>query len=240
MKKFSLLIIALIFCVSTWAQTDKKPTQLSETVYILPKAGMNVQFEAAIAEHNKKFHPVGPYHAVLRKVEYGAKSGWYVWVMISTYASLDTRPNLEGGHQEHWDKSVGPTVEENGDVGLWGYDEELSFGMDLFKKSKKYNIWNIDLKRGQGDKFKVIVEKLRDTYKSMGNRAFLVYNNQIHTAGGADIALIWSIKNYADLDGDWGTKEAFEKINGEGSWKKMVDEWREITVDYNEEIRTML
>ncbi len=240
MKKFSLSIIALLFCFSAWAQTEKQPTQISETIYILPKAGMNVQFEAAIAAHNKKFHPVGPHHAVLRKVEYGEKAGWYVWVMKGTYASLDTRPDEEGGHSADWTKTVEPTVEKYGETGLWGFAEELSYGMEIFAKSKKYNVWAVDLKRGEEVRFKELMGKIRDAYESMGTRAFLVYYNQIHTAGGSDVALIWSFNNYADLDKDWGTKEAYEKINGEGSWKKMIEEWRDITVDHSEEIRTML
>jgi len=240
MKKISLVLIAMMFCFASFSQTKKKPTQISESLYILPKAGMNLQFEAAIAAHNEKFHPVGPHHAVLRRIEYGAKSGWYSWIMKGTYASLDSRPVTEGGHQEDWDKNVGPTVEEYGDVGLWAYDEDLSFGADIFKKSKKYLIWSIDVKRGKSDRFKVIVEKLREAYKSIGTRAMLVYTNEVHTSGSADIALIWTLENYADLDSDWKTKEAFEKINGEGSWEKMVAEWYDTTVDHEEEIRTML
>jgi len=240
MKRVTLLSLLLLFCFAAIAQGDKKPTQISETIYILPKAGMNVQFEEAIAMHNKKYHPVGPHHALLRRVEYGAKAGWYVWVMRGTYASLDSRPVLENGHQDHWNTTVEPTVEKYGNVGLWGYDEKLSYGMDIFQKSKKYVVWAVDVKRGKVDKFKAIVEKLRDTYKTMNNRAFLVFTNQVHSTGDADVALIWNLENYAALDEDLGTKETYEKINGDGTWKKMVDEWMEITVDHNEEIRTML
>jgi hypothetical protein len=239
MKKLSLTIFALIFCMATWAQTDKKPAEIAETIYILPKAGMNVKFEAAVAEHNKKYHPEGPHYAALRKVDYGTKAGWYVWVMMGSYASLDSRAEL-AGHDEDWEKTVGPTVEEYGDTGLWEFDENLSTGMEQFRNSNKYNVWSVDLKPGQSERFKEIAGKLRDTYKSMGNRPFLVFNNQIHTPGGADVALLWSFDKYADLDKDWGTKEAFEKSNGEGSWKKLVDEWRDIIVDYDEEIRTII
>jgi hypothetical protein len=240
MKRISISIIALFFCFSVWAQTEKKPSQLSESLYILPKAGMNVAFEAAIAAHNKKFHPVGPHNAVLRRVEYGDMSGWYVWIMKGTYASLDTRPNLEGGHQADWDKTVGPTVEKYGDVSLYAFNEDLSFGSDIMEKTKMYNLWAVDIKSGQYNRFKALTEKIKKAYESMGNRAFLVFNNQIHTTGGADVSLIWSINNYADLDTDWGTKAAYEKLYGADSWNKMREEWNDIVVDYTQEIRTKL
>ena len=240
MKNLTLSIIALLFCFSAWAQTEKKPTQLSESIYILPKAGMNEQFEAAVAAHNKKFHPEGEHYAVLRRVEYGAKAGWYVWIMKGTYASLDSRPDKEGGHADDWTTTVDPTVEKYGETGLWGYNEKLSFGMDILKKQTKYTIWAVTLKPGQWERFSAFAEKIRATYESMGDRAFLVYMNQIHTAGGADVAFVWSFDKYADLDEDSGTKEAYEKLYGEGSWKLMIEEWLDISVDYNEEIRTML
>lgn len=238
MKKFSLSIIALLFCFAAWAQTEESATQISETIYILPKAGMNAKFEAAIAAHNEKFHPVGPHYAVLRKVEYGAKSGWYVWVMKGTYASLDSRPDEEGGHSDDWNKTIEPMVAEYGDIGLWGLNEKLSTGMETFKKSEKYTLWSVQLKRGEYERFQALVGKIKETYESMGDRAFLVFNNEVHTAGGADVAMVWSFNNYADLDKDPGTKAAYEKINGEGSWKKMVAEWMDITIEHDEEIRS--
>ncbi|HNP18991.1 MAG TPA: hypothetical protein PKL31_11190 [Fulvivirga sp.] len=240
MKKVSISIIAMFFCFSAWAQTDKKTSKLSESLYILPKAGMNVEFEAAIAAHNKKFHPEGPHLAVLRRIEYGEKAGWYVWIMKGTYSSLDTRPTLEGGHQADWDKTVGPTVEEYGATTLFALDEDLSYGMDIFNKSKMYNVWAVDIKMGQYDRFKALIEKIKKTYESMGNRAFLVFNNQIHTKGGADVGLLWSFNTYADLDTDWGTKAAYEKLYGADSWKAMLTEWNEVVVDWDEEIRSKL
>ncbi|WP_417236411.1 hypothetical protein [Bizionia paragorgiae] len=240
MKKVLLTFALLVFCFVAIGQTDKKPTLISETVYILPKTGMSTQFENAIAQHNNKFHPVGSHHAVLRRVEYGDRAGWYVWVMRGTYASLDSRPTSDKGHDDDWNKTVDPTVERYGNIGLWAYDEKLSTGVDIFKKSNKYIVWAVDVKRGKSKEFKALIEKLRATYETMNNRAFLVYTNQIHTAKSFDVALLWNLDKYADLDVDWKTKEAHEKLNGVGSWEKMVEEWMTITEDHTVEIRTKL
>ncbi len=92
-KTLTLTIIATFLSCCLWAQEgEKKPTAISETIYILPKAGMASKLEAAVKVHNDKFHPEGAHFAGLRRVDYGAKAGWYVWVMKGTYASLDSRP----------------------------------------------------------------------------------------------------------------------------------------------------
>ena len=52
--------------------------------------------------------------------------------------------------------------------------------------------------------------------------------------------MIWSFSNFAELDGDWGTKDAFEKLNGEGSWDEMIKEWLEITNEYDAELRSFI
>jgi len=103
-------------------------------MYILPKRGMEDKFEAAVKAHDVKFHPEGPFVAGLRKVEYGEKAGWYVWIYGPTdYASIDKRPDKEGGHADDWAKNVDPLVDQYGATNLWNYNPALSFGYEIFK-----------------------------------------------------------------------------------------------------------
>jgi hypothetical protein len=239
MKSMLVLLITLFF-VNAYSQTaEEKPTTVAENMYILPKQGMEEKFEAAVKAHGQKFHPEGPYRAVLRKVEYGQKAGWYVWVFgPTTYASLDNRPAKEGGHAEDWAKTVDPLIQTYGEIELWNLVPELSYGMDILKKSNYYEIWKVDLKRGDYYRFKAISEKLEKAYESIGKTAFLIFNNPIHTKGGADVAILWSFDTYADWDKDKGAKDAYEKINGSGTWQQLLDEWYDILVDYDTEIRS--
>ncbi len=242
MKKSIVILLVMLFAVSSFAQTtDEKPTIVFENLYIFPKQGMEEKFEAAIKAHDQKFHPDGPYKASLRKVEYGDRAGWYVWVFGPTsYSSLDSRPTKEGGHAEDWSKTVDPLVESYGSTDLWNFNPDLSYGMDILKKSKYYEVWSVDLKRGQYYRFKAIAEKLKKAYESMGKGAFLVFNNPLHTSKNADVGLLWSFDTFADWDKDQGAKSAYEKMNGEGSWQHMLDEWNDIIVDYNAEIRSII
>jgi len=241
MKKVTLIIlIATFIAINTYSQTGSDATPMAiETLMLLPKRGMEEKFEAAVLAHVKKYHPEGPYVAGLRKNEYGEKAGWYIWVMGPVpYSSLDKPLGKDNGHEADWNTNIDPLVEEYGTAGLWGYNTELSYGMDIFKKSKHYEVWGVNLKPGKYYRFKAIAEKLKKTYESTGKTAFLVLDNNLHTTGGADVSLVWSFDTYADWATDFNTKTAYEKQFGEGSWERMIDEWMDIIVDYNSYIRT--
>jgi hypothetical protein len=234
------LLMLLIVCAFSQV-SNEKPKLVAENMYIMPKQGMEDKFEAAVKAHDQKFHPDGPYKAGLRKVEYGDKAGWYVWVFgPTTYSSLDSRPTKENGHAEDWSKTVDPLVETYGETTLFEFNAELSYGVDILTKSKYYELWTVDLKRGQYYRFKALAEKLKKTYESMAKSAFLVYDNTLHTSKNADVAMLWSFDTYDEWSKDPGLKAAFEKIYGEGSWKNLMDEWLDITVDYNAEIRSFV
>ena len=242
--KRSLFLAGMLFLIigSVFPQQSAEtPAVVFENLYLLPKRGMDDKLEAAIKTHNQKFHPEGQYRAVLRKVEYGEKAGWYVWVFgPSNYGALDTRPDKENGHADDWNKTVDPLVEKYGDVNLWEFNPDLSFGMDILKKSNYYETWVVDLKRGEYYRFKAMTEKLKKVYETMGNTAFLVYNNPIHTTENKDIAILWSFNSYDEWSKDMGAKEAYEKQYGAGSWQNMLNEWMDITVDYSTEIRKIV
>ena len=68
----------------------------------------------------------------------------------------------------------------------------------------------------------------------------MIFNNQVHTAGGPDVGMLWSFNTYEEWSNDPGTKAAFEKIYGEGSWQSMLDEWYDIHVDFDAELRTII
>ncbi len=241
-KTFTLTSIALFLVYSVFAQTSaEKPTLVAETMYIMPKSGMEEKFEAAVKAHDTKYHPEGKYQAGLRKVEYGDKAGWYIWVYgPTTYSSIDTRPAKEGGHAADWSATVDPLVETYGDTQLWELNDDLSYGMDKLKTAKYYEAWNVKLKRGEYYRFKALAEKLKKAYESMGTSAFLVYNNPLHTANSGDVALLWNFNSFDEWSKDKGVKASYEKINGVGTWDNLLDEWRAVTVDYSSEIRSFI
>jgi len=241
MKKIiALAFIALCYVGSAFSQTsDEKPTNVVETTMILPKLGMEEKFEAAVKAHDLKFHPDGPYAAGLQKIEYGDKAGWYVWFFgITTYGALDIRPSKEYGHADDWAKTIDPLVQSYGEVNLWDYNPDLSFGLDILRKSAHFEAWNVQLKPGQYYRFKAIAGNLKKTYESMATTAFLIFKNPLHNSKTGAIGIIWSFNTYDEWSKDAGAEKAYEKLFGDGSWQQMLDEWEDIVVDFNAEIRS--
>jgi len=241
-KTITLTCIALLFGYCAVAQTSaEKPAMVTETMYIMPKRGMEDKFETAVKAHDTKFHPEGQYKAGLRKVEYGEKAGWYVWVFGPTsYSALDTRPTKEGRHDADWSATVDPLVETYGETHLWEFNADLSYGMDLLKTAKYYEAWSMKIKRGKFYRFKAISEKLKKTYESLGTSSFIIYNNVIHTANGPDVAIIWSFNSWDEWSKDPGAKAEYEKLYGAGSWQNMLDEWMAVSESYDVEIRSFI
>jgi len=241
-KTISLTFIVLLLVCSAFAQPSaEKPAMVTETMYIMPKRGMEDKFEAAVKAHDTKFHPEGQYKAGLRKVEYGEKAGWYVWVFgPTTYGAIDTRPTKEGGHAADWSATIDPLVETYGETQLWELNQDLSYGMDKLKTAKYYELWAVKIKRGEYYRFKAIAEKLNKAYQSIGTTAFGIYSSVFHTTNGADVGILWSFNSYDEWSKDMGAKQAYEKLYGANSWQNMLDEWEAVSVDYNTEVRSFI
>ncbi|MCX6245886.1 MAG: hypothetical protein NTU98_14425 [Bacteroidetes bacterium] len=239
-RNIFLALLTLLSAFTAFSQSAPDATPMViESQMILPKTGMEDKFEAAVLAHNKKFHPEGAYVAALRKIDYGPKAGWYVWVMGPTVCgSLDTRPTKESGHDQDWSTTIEPLVAQYGGTTLSTYNTNLSYGLDLFKKSKHYEIWMVDLKPGQYYRFKALCEKLKKVYEQMGTTSFVVLENALHAPGGPDVAIIWSFNTYSEWYSDNGPKKDYEKIYGEDSWQTLMEEWKDMIVDYTSELRS--
>jgi len=241
-KSFTLTCIALLFVYCSLAQNNtEKPATILESMYIMPKRGMEEKFETAVKAHDAMFHPEGKYTAGLRKVEYGEKAGWYVWVFgPTTYSALDTRPTKEGGHEADWSTTIDPLVETYGETRLSELDVNLTYAYDAMKLAKYREVWGVDLKSGEMYRFKALVEKIKKAYETLGTGSFVVFNNVIHSPNSPDVALVWGFNSYDEWSKDMGVMTAYEKLYGTGSWQNMLKEWQDIIVDYNVEIRSLV
>ena len=241
-RQIGLALVGLCIMTGTMAQAPAdQPVTMVETMYLLPKKGMEDKFEAAVKSHDQKFHPEGPFVAGLRKIEYGDKAGWYVFVYgPTTYDNLDNRPAKANGHDADWSTTVDPLVETYGATTLWNLNKDLTYGFDILQKSKYYEVWIVNIKRGEYYRFNALSEKLKKTYESLGTGAFVVFDAALHTAKGGDVCIIWSFNTYKEWEEDPGPKAAYEKLYGAGSWQQMIDEWKDVYVDYNSEIRSFV
>jgi len=223
---FALVLVAsFLFSSSVIAQ---EKYGMAEVIFILPKIGMEKAFENAIKEHNNAYHKEGPYKAQLDNIITGKHAGWYAWIMgPCTFTDLDARP-VSDAHDKHWAQKVSPTVAEYGSTEYWKHNPKLSYQSGT-ETPKLEEIWFIDLKKGDYYRFKALMTKIKGAFEKKGEGNMQVYDNQFNENNGRDVAVVWGMDNWAELDKDSSIKKTYEEINGEGTWQNAMDEWNEIT-----------
>lgn len=227
----AILVFAIMFATAVAnAQEEKESYGMAEITYMMPKIGMEKAFESAVKTHNEKYHKDGPFKGSLDYIVTGKATGWYVWIMgPCTFSDLDNRP-VDDSHRAHWDKNVSPTVAKYGRTEYWKYNDKLSYKGDGPESPKYQNVWFVGVERGQYYKFKEFIEKVVKAYEKKGTGNLSFYNNEFTEEDGRDVAIVWSIKNWAELDeDDGGIKESFEEIYGEGSWSNALRDWESST-----------
>lgn len=222
----SILVVSLLFSTTNMAQEKYDMVELS---FILPKIGMEKAFESAIKEHNNLYHKDGAYKGHLDYILTGKQAGWYVWLMgPCTFTDLDKRP-VNDAHDKHWADKISPAVARYGSTEYWKHNPKLSYQSGT-ENAKLEEIWFIDLKRGDYYRFKALITKIKEAFEKKGEGNMHIYDNQFNENNGRDVAVVWGMNSWADMDDDnGGIKKEFEEINGEGSWGNAMDEWEEIT-----------
>lgn len=221
----SMIVGSLLFAPEIIAQ---EKYQMVELTFIMPKIGSEKTFETAIKEHNDMYHKEVPYKASLDYILTGKQAGWYVWLMgPCTFTDLDGRPE-DDAHRKHWTDKVSPTVAKYGSTEYWKHNAKLSY------QSKEINpkieeIWFADIKKGDYYKFKDFVTKIKAAFEKKADGNMNIYENQFSEGNGRQIAIVWAMDNFAEMDKDTGgIKKEYEEIYGEGSWANAMDDWLEI------------
>jgi len=232
-SKILTLALCLPFLLS--AQEDSKKYRAVELSYMKAKIGMEAKFEAAVKAHNAKYHKEGAYESELYAIATGSETGWYVWTMGGfTFTELDGRPG-EGAHQDDWDKTIAPLIAEYGRVEYWRMNSELSARNDDDDETM-IQIWWLDVTRGDYYRFENIVKNVAAIHKKM-NSQMSVYGNEFNQNDGRDVAIVWPLKNWAEMDDDsWKMKDEYEKENGAGSWQRLLEEWQDVIAGNVQEV----
>ncbi|MEJ2003998.1 MAG: hypothetical protein P8X57_03320 [Cyclobacteriaceae bacterium] len=236
--KIIIASFLVIFAMHAMAQ-ENESTSLVEMTYLLPKMGHSSELEAALTAHNEKFHSGDNNSATIRYVSYGEMTGYYVWIMFSTYATLDNRPD-DDNHTEDWSENVESHLDQYGPTRLW---QQMGLSTSSSENSMNdgmgVNSWNVYLKPGQGYRFRSIMEKMKEAQASI-NRTMLIMSNAVGSMNEPNFMMIWPFKNYAEWDEDRNIAAAYREIHGDGSWVTFLDEWREIVEGLESEVRTKL
>lgn len=196
-----------------------------------------------MAAHNKKYHKVAPYNAVVYNIVSGPNAGKIIWQMGPMMLSHnDNRPG-EGGHDEDWRDNVMPYIKKMHTIEYWRQDDKLTNIEVLTAEGASFPILFIryfELSDGHEYIMKSVFEQASATAKSMNLPWGLYYNAFLQGDIGRHVATVNFHKNWASFDTKRNWKESYEKIYGENSWETFMDtiddtfdnQWDEIWV-YN-------
>ena len=238
MKRTTMLVALLVGAIMmTVGQTDYKMWQL---VYLKPYNGIDKEAAAkAMAEHNKKFHADGKFEASVWANHTGSYVGSWVWVMgPATFTDHDGRPSGKD-HEDDWGnvtKYFRVVANE-----FWKLDDKKSYEPEDFKFGNKV-VWTVfDIRPGDEYRFSAILEKVAEVYREKEyDYNFAVYWNKFDNKEGRDVAIEVSFDNWAFLDEDHKMKKDFEEVHGEGSWWKLIEEYRDVVVSAEDEVSVLI
>ena len=239
MKKLTL-IFTLVLGVSLMAlaQSNYKMFQL---VYLKPLAGTNMQTaKDAMMAHNNEYHKEGPFRASVWSNLTGEMVGTWAWAMgPATFSDFDNRPQDEA-HDSDWQKVVQGNFKLVANE-YWRMDEKLSYEPEDYDFGDKV-IWTVyDLKAGDSYRFKEMVTKIIEVYKEKKyDYDLTVFWNQFDNTEGRDAVIQVSFKTWSFLDIDRKFKKDFEEVHGEGSWWKLIEEYRDIVDSSYDELSVRL
>jgi len=236
MKKLTVLIVMLAAVLSFSMAQDYS---MYETQYLKVHPGKTSELLEALAAHNKKFHSSGPYTANVWSVYTGPYSGQLVWAMgPCTFTDLDKRPSGDD-HDKDWEDNVTSQAE----VGLseyWRLSPSLSHAPDS-DSHKIIRVRILNIKASEGYRFRALVEKMKEVWTKK-NYPFRtnVYRNRMWSRDGRDWAFVTAFDKWADLDRDNTFSDDYEEIHGSGSWRLFLEEWEEVVVNAEDEMRELI
>jgi hypothetical protein len=228
MKRITILLMAfLAFSTCSFAQEDESYTMFDNTRIVVKTDKIN-EFGAAMAEHNKKYHNDGPYHANVWSVTVGENAGDFIWSMgPCTFTELDGSPDGED-HLKDWVSNVMPNVERLNGSNMWRLDTKHSYILDDDGEgSSKLSISVFDIKDDQAYRFKDILDRVLKVYKEKDYKySFTTYWPQFTTNSEEDVAIVSGFDKWARFDEDRNFKKDFIEVNGEGSWDNFLKDLR--------------
>jgi len=157
----------------------------------------------------------------------------------ATFTDLDGRPQGKE-HEDDWNNNVAPYFELVANE-FWKLDEKKSYEPENFTFGNKV-VWTIfDIKPGDSYRFSAILEKVAEVYKEKKyDHNFSVYWNKFDNKQGRDVAVEVSFDTWSFLDEDNTMKKDYEEVHGEGSWWKLIEEFRDVVVSSEDEVSILI
>jgi hypothetical protein len=228
--KSKLKLIFLMAMVIPFTGIGQTKNVIS-THRVFPKMDKLLEFEKAVAAHAQKYH-TGDATWRIFFVQSGPDAGGYhITEGPTSWAAEDTRGNLGTEHTLDWNKSVAIYLTDRQSASYSVYVDSLST-VALGDFSDKINIAHVYPKVGQGDHVVSMIKKLKKTWASIG-LSVAVYTAS--SSGKAQYTIVTRYKQgLKEREAGFRKpfKEAYEAVNGEGSYAQYLKDAAEY-VDEN-------
>lgn len=235
-----MMLAVMVFVTSIFAigQDDYK---MLELVYLKPYPGADLEAASkAMADHNKKFHSESPYKASVWSNLTGSNVGTWTWVMYpASFSAYDNRPAGKD-HDADWAKVVDPYFEVVANE-YWKVDDKLTYEPEEDENGEKVVFTVFDIKPGDSYRFKAMLKNISEVYKQKKyDYNFTVYWNQFDNKQGRDVAIEVMFTKWSFLDEDHSLKKDYEEVHGEGSWWKLIEEYRDVVISADDELSVLM
>jgi hypothetical protein len=217
-------LVCFLAAVSLCAQ-DAPAYQMYHNVIITAKADKMAEFTAAYGAHNKKYHNAGSSHVNVFTANSGPNLGKFINSMgPMTWADVDARKE-DKAHDMDWQKNVMPYIASIEDGGHWRLAPDLSYIAEGTPATKlRLNV--IDMAQGENADHNHLMKMLAEAQKAtFPSQSRMVFNRVGFRNDGRDRVILIGLNKWADLDE--GIADGFEKVHGEGSWARFIEEINE-------------
>jgi hypothetical protein len=188
---------------------------------IFPKMDKVLEFEKAIAAHAQKYHTGDATWRVFAIQSGPDMGGFHITEGPTSWEGEDTRGDLGPEHKLDWNKNVAIYLTDKTSGGYSVYIDSLST-VALGDFSDKINIAHVYPKIGQSDHVVNMIKKLKKTWTSVGITV-AVYSAS--SSGAAQYTLVTRYKQGLKeraVGFRKPFKEAYEAVNGEGSYAQYL------------------
>lgn len=221
------------------------------TVTMDPNPSKIKDLRLGLTEFKAKFHKDNtPYQATIYRIINGPNSGKFVWLEgPQKYADFDHYSDLGEGYWGQWETKIEVNCASMGKIEYWKQWSQYSRSSQNPGSLVVVKYLNVNTKDKQGFRINGLFEKMSKAIKSVdGDFSWGVYSNELEQGSyGRHFAIVTDYKSFQDMDdniNEFGQRsrirQAFNKIYGEGSHQRFLDEWRDVFSNSYDEIQMVM
>ncbi|MDH3244271.1 MAG: hypothetical protein OEM26_06620 [Saprospiraceae bacterium] len=239
-KSTSILIILLL----SFSMAMTQDYTLFMTIDLDPAPGKALDLEKGVKAHNEKYHKEGNTKGYLWSVLSGPRAGKYVWGQgPMLWEGMDA--GLSEDHAADWEMNVSAHCKSIGNFNYMLRDDELSYNPENQVTAPKIiaKIFTVTGNRA------AVLDALGEIAKVFRAKKYpqarRVYTSVFNKKDNEEVALIYPFESFKMFETSTGLppgfQQAFEEINGLGSWRRLVtDPIQENSDSFYDEVRVLV